>query len=233
MIYTKAFSVSLSDIQRVFSERLMSGKNILFIGAHPDDIELGCGATMIKEIDNGNRVASIVLSRGLAGGAETRMVETCSALSLLGCRRVFCLDFDDTRLDFCLDKIILAIEDIIDKHISPSGGLHRVYTMQKDDRHQDHRTVYYASIVACRGARDILCYEVPSSLEYAVPQVYSIVDEKCLERKIMALQLHTSQSHRPYMQPEQIKVMAQFRGQMAGNYQYAEAFFIHKMVLQA
>lgn len=61
--------------------------DILAIGAHPDDVELGCGATLAKEISNGKRVGVIDLTRGelgTRGTAETRDEESKNAANILG-----------------------------------------------------------------------------------------------------------------------------------------------------
>ncbi len=61
--------------------------DILAIGAHPDDIELGCGATIAKEISNGKKVGIIDLTRGelgTRGTAETRDTEAEDARKILG-----------------------------------------------------------------------------------------------------------------------------------------------------
>jgi len=61
--------------------------DILAIGAHPDDVELGCGATIAKEIANGKKVGIIDLTRGelgTRGNAETRDKESEAAAKILG-----------------------------------------------------------------------------------------------------------------------------------------------------
>ncbi|TJY35813.1 bacillithiol biosynthesis deacetylase BshB1 [Pontimicrobium aquaticum] len=61
--------------------------DILAIGAHPDDVELGCGATLAKEIANGKKVGIIDLTRGelgTRGTAETRDEESLQAAKILG-----------------------------------------------------------------------------------------------------------------------------------------------------
>lgn len=61
--------------------------DILAIGAHPDDVELGCAATLAKEIDNGKKVGIIDLTRGelgTRGTAETRDEEANNAAKILG-----------------------------------------------------------------------------------------------------------------------------------------------------
>lgn len=61
--------------------------DILAIGAHPDDVELGCGATIYKEITRGKKVGIIDLTRGelgTRGTAETRDKESADAARILG-----------------------------------------------------------------------------------------------------------------------------------------------------
>ncbi|WP_299101049.1 bacillithiol biosynthesis deacetylase BshB1 [uncultured Winogradskyella sp.] len=61
--------------------------DILAIGAHPDDVELGCGATLAKEVSNGKKVGIIDLTRGelgTRGTAETRDKEAADAAKILG-----------------------------------------------------------------------------------------------------------------------------------------------------
>ena len=61
--------------------------DILAFGAHPDDIELGCGATIAKEVSLGKKVGIVDLSRGelgTRGSAELRMIEASNAGKILG-----------------------------------------------------------------------------------------------------------------------------------------------------
>jgi bacillithiol biosynthesis deacetylase BshB1 len=61
--------------------------DILAIGAHPDDVELGCGGTVAKEAANGKKVGILDLTRGelgTRGTAETRDQEAADAAKLLG-----------------------------------------------------------------------------------------------------------------------------------------------------
>jgi bacillithiol biosynthesis deacetylase BshB1 len=60
--------------------------DILAIGAHPDDVELGCGATIAKEVANGKKIGIIDLTRGelgTRGTAETRDEESANAAKIL------------------------------------------------------------------------------------------------------------------------------------------------------
>ena len=61
--------------------------DILAIGAHPDDVELGCGASIAKEISRGKKIGIIDLTRGelgTRGTAETRDLEAADAANILG-----------------------------------------------------------------------------------------------------------------------------------------------------
>ncbi|WCO02842.1 bacillithiol biosynthesis deacetylase BshB1 [Psychroserpens ponticola] len=61
--------------------------DILAFGAHPDDVELGCGGTIAKEVANGKKVGIIDLTRGelgTRGTAETRDQEASDAAEILG-----------------------------------------------------------------------------------------------------------------------------------------------------
>ena len=61
--------------------------DILAVGAHPDDVELSCGATLAKEIANGKKVGVLDLTRGelgTRGSAETRAQEAADAAKILG-----------------------------------------------------------------------------------------------------------------------------------------------------
>ena len=61
--------------------------DILVFGAHPDDVELGCGGTIIKEVQNGRKVGVIDLTRGelgTRGTASIRDEETNKATTIMG-----------------------------------------------------------------------------------------------------------------------------------------------------
>lgn len=192
----------------------MALQTILAIGAHPDDIELGCGGSLAKFVKAGARVRALVLTHGTVGNRDhanfDRVGETRRALELLGVKDVVIEDYPDTRLYERLRDIIECIE----KHVQDLRP-DRVYTMFQHDHHQDHRTVFEASVPACRGVNQILCYETPSSVYEFQPKAFESI-EGFLEHKITALGLHVSQRDRPYTQPEAMRTLALFRGLQLG-----------------
>lgn len=109
--------------------------DILAIGAHPDDVELGCGATIAKEIANGKKVGIIDLTRGelgTRGTAETRDVESSNAAHILGVSLRVNMNFADGF--FVNDKKHqLEVIKMIRKY-KPEIVLCNAI----DDRHVDH-----------------------------------------------------------------------------------------------
>jgi LmbE family N-acetylglucosaminyl deacetylase len=185
----------------------------LALGAHPDDLELGCGATLAKLVARGCQVHAVIFTDGSKGGSagQDRGRETRAGLAVLGVTAVTVHDFPDTRLHEHLNGLIATIE----QHVS-SIQPDRVYTMFERDRHQDHRAVYEASVVACRSVPQLLGYETPSSYPNFVPTVFEPV--------------HKSQGSRLYMQEEKIRSAAHFRGVQVDLGQ-TEGFIPYKLVL--
>ncbi|MFD0990925.1 bacillithiol biosynthesis deacetylase BshB1 [Mariniflexile jejuense] len=109
--------------------------DILAIGAHPDDVELGCGATLAKEIANGKKVGIIDLTRGelgTRGTAKTRDAEANEAAKILGVLVRENLEFADGF--FVNDKKHqLEIIKIIRKYQPDIVICNAI-----DDRHIDH-----------------------------------------------------------------------------------------------
>ena len=109
--------------------------DILVFGAHPDDVELGCGATIAKEVSLGKKVGAVDLTRGelgSRGSAEIRDQEALKAAEILGLSVRENLNFEDAF--FVNDKTHqLEIVKMIRKY-QPDI----VLCNAKDDRHIDH-----------------------------------------------------------------------------------------------
>ena len=118
--------------------------------------------------------------------------------------------------------------EVLNEHIKAFKPV-RAYTMFQHDRHQDHRAVYEASIVACRSVRQVFGYETPSSSPHFAPVIFEDV-APYIDTKVEALRLHSSQRHRAYMQEDQIRCNAQFRGHQVG-LNASEGFIPYKLVL--
>ena len=94
--------------------------NILAIGAHPDDIEFGCGGSLIKYAAKGENVFLLVMSKGEMGGdPDIRAGEQEAAEAVLGAKDLFWGGLVDTRVDISRDTI-QRIESVIQKSIRTS-----------------------------------------------------------------------------------------------------------------
>lgn len=109
--------------------------DILAFGAHPDDVELGCGATIAKEVSLGKKVGVVDLTRGelgTRGSAEIRDKEAATAAKILGIHVRENLSFRD---GFFINDEIHQLEVI--KRIRKYKP-EIVICNAVDDRHIDH-----------------------------------------------------------------------------------------------
>lgn len=193
-------------------------RRVLAVGAHPDDIELGCGGTLAKLIDSGHEVRALVMSNGEKGGdGPTRAVEGTTAGQLIGVAGVEVLSLPDTRLTLHENDMVAAVERMIDR-FNPDI----ILTHSGNDQHQDHRAVHAATLRAGRRHSSILCYESPSATADFRPSVFVDVQDY-LEVKVEAVATHDNQRGKPYMRPEHLRGLAVFRGAQA-KVRHAEAY---------
>lgn len=109
--------------------------DILFIAAHPDDVELCCAGTVFKHIDQGATVGIVDLTRGelgTRGNAETRLQEATKAAEIMGISFRENLDLRDGFFDFSDENKIPIIKSI--RRHQPEI----IVTNAVSDRHPDH-----------------------------------------------------------------------------------------------
>jgi bacillithiol biosynthesis deacetylase BshB1 len=107
----------------------------LAFGAHPDDVELSCGATLLKIMSEGKNVAVCDLTKGemgTHGTPETRKKEAATATSLMGYQSRATLDLGDSKL-FHNEENIAEIIKVI-RTFRPTV----VFANPPDERHPDH-----------------------------------------------------------------------------------------------
>ncbi|MDP5226580.1 MULTISPECIES: PIG-L deacetylase family protein [Arthrobacter] len=182
-------------------------RRVLAIGAHPDDLELACGATLAKLADGGHQVKTLVMSRGTVGGDDqVRILEAQRGSSFLGSRDTTVFDFEDTRLADASQDMVNAIEREI-RDFKPDV----VLTHSVNDYHQDHLAVHLATMRAARQHSAILCFESPSVTKDFTPSFYIDVDGY-VDVKVEAVALHRDQAGKPYMTSERVRGQMAFRG---------------------
>ncbi|WP_315094638.1 response regulator [uncultured Cellulomonas sp.] len=191
-----------------------SNEVVLAVGAHPDDVEIGVGATLASHRAAGDTVVILTLSSGAIGGeVQLRRHEALASAGIIGAR-LYLHDFEDTRLDPATG-LISTIEALV-REVSPTV----VYTHSEHDRHQDHRAVRQAVDVAARQVPSFACFQSPSSTIDFRPSRFVPVDG-FLDTKLAMLAAFESQSHRDYMDPDLVRATARYWSRFGGG-QYAE-----------
>lgn len=196
-------------------------KIVLAIGAHPDDVEFGCGGTLAKLRSEGSIISIATLSLGDAGGEpKIRKKEACLAAKYLDAN-LYLGSFADTKISNSKETIEF-LEDII-RQVQPT----HVYTHSIHDNHQDHRSVYQATVIACRQTPNIFTYQSPSSTTEFQPSIFININN-FIEEKLKILSAFQSQNNiRPYLHPEMIRASARYWGRFC-NYQLVEPMEIIK-----
>ncbi|HLV92603.1 MAG TPA: bacillithiol biosynthesis deacetylase BshB1 [Aequorivita sp.] len=183
--------------------------DILAIGAHPDDVELSCSATLAKEISRGKKVGLLDLTRGelgTRGTAEIRDKEAANAAEILGVEFRHNLELPDGFI-FNTAEYQLKIIEIIRKY-QPDIVLCNAI----DDRHTDHAKASKLTSDACflSGLRKIETnYEGVNQSAWRPKHVYHYIQWKNIEpdfvvdvsefmdKKLEVVKAYKSQFHDP------------------------------------
>ena len=202
----------------------MVKKSILAIGAHPDDIELGCGGVLKKHILMGDDVHYLVASNGEKGGnGPVRITESKKAAKMMGAKSIKFLNLPDTLI-LHDGNTVKKMDEVIKKR-SPSI----VYVHSLNDYHQDHSNITKSAISASRNMKNsILCYEAPSTTLKFTPIAFKNISET-FESKIECINQFVSQEKKDYVERQSIIDLAKFRGKTI-NVEYAEAFEVVRLI---
>jgi LmbE family N-acetylglucosaminyl deacetylase/CheY-like chemotaxis protein len=185
-------------------------EHVLAVGAHPDDVEIGVGGILASHRAAGDAVTILTLSRGARGGApEDRQHESLASADMLGAR-LFLEDLVDTEI-MNTGPTVAIIERVVNE-VNPTI----VYTHSSHDRHQDHRAVHEATLVATRAVRTIACFQSPSSTVDFRPSRFVSIDGYT-DKKLALLECFRSQAEiRGYLDPEFVLATARYWGRYGG-----------------
>jgi len=204
-------------------------RRVLAIGAHPDDIEIGCTGTLLKliEQDAVTEVRWVVLSgEGERASEARRSAETL--LDTVPRSEVVVRDFPDGFFPYEGQRIKDFFEQL-KADFSPDV----VFTHQRADLHQDHRL---SCELTWNTFRDhlILEYEVPKyDGDMNAPNAFVPLEDHLHRRKIDHLMSHFgTQKSKRWFQEELFSSLLRLRGMECNSPSaYAEAFFCRKAVL--
>ena len=203
-------------------------KRILCVGAHSDDIEIGCGGTLLTliEANPALEVMWVVFSAEGSRAAEGR-ASAGAFLAGAASAAVVIKDFRGSFFPVEYERIKEFFETL--KSFRPD----LILTHYRDDRHQDHRVL---SDLAWNTFRShiILEYEIPKyDGDFGIPNVFVPVTEAHCQRKCDLLLTHfPSQAGRHWFTRELFMATARIRGMECDSpTQYAEAFYGRKLLL--
>jgi len=203
--------------------------NVLCLGAHADDIEIGCGGTMLRLLSERPdvHVTWVVFS----GNAErAREAQAGAALFLEGAaaRRVIVKDFRDGYFPWQGPEIKDFMESL-KREVEPD----LVFTHFRDDRHQDHRTISELTWNTWR-RHMILEYEIPKyDGDLGTPNCFVPLPAAICERKAALIcEVFRSEAHKAWLTPDTFEALLRLRGvECAAPEKRAEAFHCRKITL--
>lgn len=202
---------------------------VLALGAHSDDIEIGCGGTILHWIACGIRLEIhwCVLSGNAARHAEARAAAE-AFLEGAAAAEVELQSFRDGHFPYDGAALKAWFETLKSR---PAPDV--VLTHTRDDRHQDHREVCQLTWNTFRDHL-ILEYEIPKwDGDLGRPQLHVPLPAACLERKIALLMRHFgTQRSKRWFDEETFRGLARLRGmECCAPERYAEAFYAPKLSL--
>jgi LmbE family N-acetylglucosaminyl deacetylase len=201
-------------------------KRILVLGAHPDDIEIGCGGTILRLVAErgGLEVVWAVFTATPERAAEAH---ASAGVFLQGVAKakVVVRDYRDGFLPYSGSAVKEEFE-ALKSEFSPD----LVFTHYRDDRHQDHRLI---SDLTWNTWRDhfILEYEIPKyDGDFGSPNFFATLSTSALDRKVSLLLKHfPSQAGKPWFTADLFRAVARIRGmESVAPEGFAEAFYCRK-----
>lgn len=203
------------------------GKRVCFIGAHPDDIELGAGA-LIAHITGQTEILCVTLSDNQKNPTLTQVAsEHRRSMAQLGMPddHVIVGQFETRRFPHARQEILEYLIDL-NKRFRPEI----VFTHTRSDIHQDHATVTEEALRAFRGV-SVLGFDVLRSSYGFFPTFLVGVDEADVEKKLRALAEYNTYENKYYFDPQVTRATLVRHGALA-ELPYAEGFDILRIAAQ-
>ncbi len=213
--------------------------SILFIGAHPDDIELGCGGAIGYFIEKKYEVFCFHLTNGAYTNIEGKIIRdsdevletSIKSLKVLGMKQenIFFTDVPATQLKINKERISELQKFIIKNEIKS------IFTHPDPDTyHQDHRAAHNISLAGARRfVKNIFTFEIIFNFAggLMIPNYYIDIS-KFIDKKVESLRFHKTEYNKFSGEKwiNSIISLAKYRGiQVDTN--YAEAFYVMKYLL--
>jgi LmbE family N-acetylglucosaminyl deacetylase len=202
-------------------------ERVLAIGCHADDVEIGCGGTLIalSRARPGLALTWVVLAAPGNRAAEAR-ASAQAFLADAGASDVRIHEFRDSFLPYAGGEVKEVFEGL--KEVKPD----LVFTHTRHDLHQDHRLACELTWNTFRNHL-ILEYEIPKyDGDLGLPNVFVPLEESLVEEKLRILCEHYASQHsKHWFDDELFRGLMRLRGMESAS-RYAEAFTCRKLTLQ-
>jgi len=203
-----------------------TGRTVIALGAHPDDLELGIGGTLAALSRGGARVVMAICS--VPADFEARLAEARAAATILGCELKVLMEDGCRRIEDLKAYQLVGLLDALVREFAPSALL----THGPGDFHRDHVAVYQAAVSTQRLLQfDFYSYLPTMTRPVPVPfQPRAYVDiSHTIEAKMQAIAAHPSQFSARGITFELYRDIARLTGRMCG-VQYAEGLDVNRLV---
>jgi LmbE family N-acetylglucosaminyl deacetylase len=203
---------------------------IMCLGAHADDIEIGCGGTVLQLLSWQRRLEFfwIVFS---SGSEREREARDSAALFLDHAehKEIIVNDFRDGFFPYDGARIKECFEGL-KRRVSPD----LIFTHYREDRHQDHRTISELTWNTWRN-HFILEYEIPKyDGDLGSPNCFVPLGREVCDRKVRYIcDVFQTQSNKAWLTEDTFRAILRLRGvECAAQDKYAEAFYCRKLVCE-
>jgi LmbE family N-acetylglucosaminyl deacetylase len=203
---------------------------ILAVGAHPDDIEMGCGGLIAKALAQNVEVYTAIMSKCEdemeREDGDLRSKEFEASIKTLGIKNFYIYNYPNRHFPEHEAEIRDTLAEL-QTEIKPE----MILIPSLDDPHQDHKALAYACIRTFRIQETILQYEVLRHGSHSFTPTLFVDISDYLDIKLEALKCYKSQfDKRPYFDLESFKSLARTRGAQSA-YPYAEGFKVYKIYI--
>ncbi len=206
-------SIATALVSKGRANRNVQRDSVLAVGAHPDDVEIGAGATLLVHRRLGDAVSILTLSHGSRGSPAG---ESRRAAEIIGAD-LYLDELTDSRIGEGADTIA-AVARVV-AQVRPTV----IYTHSPHDVHQDHRNTHRAVMAAVREVGRVYCFQSPSATVDFRPSRFVAIDSE-VGRKLEAIGAFASQTGiRAYLDEDLIRATARYWSRF-GDSGYAEAF---------
>ena len=204
---------------------ILGNGSVLFIGCHPDDVELGC-AGLISRISPKSKIFTLTLSKNQQNSKNPNLIsEHYDSLQFLGIKKNHILlgNFTTREFSYSRQEICDFLFKIKEK-VKPTCVF-----VNSSDLHQDHQV---SNMECQRTFRDISLIEfnIERSTMYPKPSFFIKLSEQEILQKLKSLKYYKTYKNKNYFQPENILAQSKTMGRNVES-EYCEAFNIISLIV--